>query len=297
MTIRGVLAPIPTPFTDDEAIDLAAWGANIDRWMDTPLLGLVVLGSTGEAPLIDDDEADRLIREARGRVPRDRLLIAGTGRQSTRAAIAASRRAADAGADAVLVRTPSYFKKQLTTAAFVRHYAAVADASPVPVILYNFSALTGVTLPVEAVAELVDHPNIVGLKESGPDMGYVGDLIGVARDGFNVLVGSAPTFYASLALGASGGILALACAIPDACVRIYEHAAAGRHEEARALQRQVIPLARLVTSVHGIPGLKAALGELGYVGGRPRRPLEPIGADAAAAIRRQIEQLAAVPVG
>ena len=137
MTIRGVLAPIPTPFTDDEAIDLAAWGANIDRWMDTPLLGLVVLGSTGEAPFIDDDEADRLIREARGRVPRDRLLIAGTGRQSTRAAIAASRRAADAGADAVLVRTPSYFKKQLTTAAFVRHYAAVADASPVPVILYN----------------------------------------------------------------------------------------------------------------------------------------------------------------
>ncbi len=297
MTIRGVLAPIPTPFTDDEAIDLAAWGANIDRWMDTPLLGLVVLGSTGEAPFIDDDEADRLIREARGRVPRDRLLIAGTGRQSTRAAIAASRRAADAGAEAVLVRTPSYFKKQLTTAAFVRHYAAVADASPVPVILYNFSALTGVTLPVEAVVELVDHPNIIGLKESGPDMGYVGDLIGVARDGFNVLVGSAPTFYASLALGASGGILALACAIPDACVRIYEHAAAGRHEEARALQRQVIPLARLVTSAHGIPGLKAALGELGYVGGRPRRPLEPVGADAAAAIRRQIEQLAAVPVG
>ena len=197
----------------------------------------------------------------------------------------------------MLVRTPSYFKKQLTTAAFVRHYAAVADASPVPVILYNFSALTGVTLPVEAVVELVDHPNIIGLKESGPDMGYVGDLIGVARDGFNVLVGSAPTFYASLALGASGGILALACAIPDACVRIYEHAAAGRHEEARALQRQVIPLARLVTSAHGIPGLKAALGELGYVGGRPRRPLEPVGADAAAAIRRQIEQLAAVPVG
>ena len=297
MTIRGVLAPIPTPFTDDEAIDLAAWRANIDRWMDTPLRGLVVLGSTGEAPLVDDDEADRLIREARGRVPGDRLLIAGTGRQSTRAAIEASRRAADAGADAVLVRTPSYFKKQLTTAAFVRHYAAVADASPVPVILYNFSALTGVTLPVDAVAELGRHPNIVGLKESGPDMSYVGDLIGAAPEGFSVLVGSAPTFYASLALGASGGILALACAIPDACVRIYEHAAAGRHDAARALQRQVVPLARLVTSAHGIPGLKAALTELGYDGGRPRRPLAPVGADAADEIRRQIEQFAAAPAG
>ena len=259
MTISGVLAPIPTPFTDDEAVDLDAWRANIDRWMATPLRGLVVLGSTGEAPLVDDDEADRLIREARGRVPGDRLLLAGTGRQSTRAAIAAARRAADAGADGVLVRTPSYFRKQLTTEAFVRHYAAVADASPVPVVLYNFSALTGVTLPVEAVARLVDHPNIVGLKESGPDLGYVGDLIGVARDGFSVVVGSAPTFYASLALGASGGILAVACAIPDACVRIYEHVAAGRHDEARALQRQVVPLARLLTTRHGIPGLKAAL--------------------------------------
>ncbi len=297
MTINGVLAPIPTPFTDDEAVDLDAWCANIDRWMATPLRGLVVLGSTGEAPLVDDDEADRLIREARRRVPRDRLLLAGTGRQSTRAAVAAARRAADAGADGVLVRTPSYFKKQLTAEAFVRHYAAVADVSPVPVVLYNFSALTGVTLPVEAVARLVDHPNIVGLKESGPDLGYVGDLIGVARDGFSVVVGSAPTFYASLALGASGGILALACAIPDACVRIYEHAAAGRHDEARALQRRVVPLARLLTTRHGIPGLKAALDELGYAGGRPRRPLAPVGADAAREIRRQIEQIAAAPAG
>ncbi len=297
MTITGVLAPIPTPFTDDEAIDLDAWRANIDRWMDTRLRGLVVLGSTGEAPLVDDDEADLLIREARGRVPGDRLLLAGTGRQSTRGAVAAARRAADAGADGVLVRTPSYFKKQLTAEAFVRHYAAVADASPVPVVLYNFSALTGVTLPVEAVARLVDHPNIVGLKESGPDMGYVGDLIGVARDGFSVLVGSAPTFYASLALGASGGILALACAIPDACVRIHEHVAAGRHDEARALQRQVVPLARLLTTRHGIPGLKAALDELGYAGGRPRRPLAPAAPDAAQEIRRQIEQFAAAPAG
>ena len=189
-------------------------------------------------------------------MPGGRLLIAGTGRQSTRAAVAAARRAADAGADGVLVRTPSYFKKQLTAEAFVRHYAAVADASPVPVVLYNFSALTGVTLPVEAVARLVDHPNIVGLKESGPDLGYVGDLIGVARGGFSVLVGSAPTFYASLALGASGGILALACAIPDACVRIYEHVAAGRHDEARALQRQGGPARAVADHRSRHPGVE-----------------------------------------
>ena len=291
MTFRGVFAPIPTPFTDDGEIDLAAWRDNIDRWMGTGLHGLVVLGTNGEAPLVDDDEADRLIAAARERIPADRVLIAGTGRQSTRSAILASRRAADRGADAVLVRTPSCFTGQLTTSTFIRHYTAVADASPVPVLLYNFSAFTGVTLPVEAAAALSIHENIVGLKESGPDMSYVGDLVGLAPDGFSVLVGSAPTFFTSLALGAHGGVLALACVAPAACLRLYELVHAGRYDEARELQRHVTPLAKLVTSIHGVPGLKAALSLIGYVGGRPRLPLDPVGDDAVAQIRRQIDLL------
>ena len=191
----------------------------------------------------------------------------------------------------MLVRTPSYFKGQLTTSTFIRHYTGVADASPVPVLLYNFSALTGVTLPVEAAAALSIHENIVGLKESGPDMSYVGDLVGLAPDGFSVLVGSAPTFFSSLALGAHGGILALACVAPAACLRLYELVHAGCYDEARELQRHVTPLAKLVTSIHGIPGLKAALSLIGYVGGRPRLPLEPVGDDVVAHIRRQIDLL------
>ena len=297
MTFSGVFAPIPTPFADDGELDLAAWRDNVDRWMGTGLRGLVVLGSNGEAPLIDDDEADRLIAAARERVPADRVLIAGTGRQSTWSTISASRRAADGGADAVLVRTPSYFKGQMTTAAFIRHYTAVADASPVPVLLYNFSALTGVTLPVEAVAELSIHENIVGLKESGPDMSYVGDLVGLAPDGFSVLVGSAPTFFTSLTLGAHGGVMALACVAPDACVQIYELVRAGRYDEARELQRHVTPLAKLVTSIHGIPGLKAALSLIGYVGGRPRLPLEPVADDVVVQIRRQLDLVSTIRSG
>ncbi len=289
MTLSGVFAPIPTPFADDSEIDLAAWRDNVDRWMGTGLHGLVVLGSNGEAPLVDDDEADRLIAAARARIPVERVLIAGTGRQSTRSAISASRRAADAGADAVLVQTPSYYKGQMTTAAFIRHYSTVADASPVPVLLYNFSALTGVTLSVEAAAALAIHENIVGLKESGPDMSYVGDLVALAPDGFSVLVGSAPTFFTSLALGAHGGVLALACVAPAACLQIYELVRTGRHDEARELQRDVTPLAKLVTSSHGVPGLKAALSLIGYVGGRPRPPLLPVGDDVVAQIRRQID--------
>ena len=289
MTFSGVFAPVPTPFADDGEIDLAAWRDNIDRWMGTGLRGLVVLGTNGEAPLIDDDEADRLIAAAREQIPSDRILIAGTGRQSTRSAIRATVRAADRGADAVLVRTPSYYRRQLTTSTFIRHYTTVADASPVPVLLYNYSALTGVTLPVEAAAALSIHENIVGLKESGPDMGYVGDLVGLVPDGFSVLVGSASTFFTSLALGAHGGVLALACVAPAACLRLYDLVQAGCFEEARELQRHLTPLAKLVTSIHGIPGLKAALPLIGYVGGRPRLPLEPVDDDVVEQIRRQID--------
>ena len=294
MSIQGVFAPIPTSFTDTGELDLAGWRSNITRWMGTRLHGLVVLGSNGEAPLIDDDEAERLIGEARQQIQSDRLLIAGTGRQSTRATIEASRRAGQVGADLVLVRTPSYFKGQLTTSAFIDHYTAVADASPVPVLLYNFTAVTGVRLPVEAVAELAGHANIVGIKESGPDLSYVGDLVGLAGDGFSVLVGSAPTFLSSLVLGADGGILALASVAPDECLQIYDFVRARSFDEALAMQRSVTPLAKLVTSIYGVPGLKAALAEIGYIGGIPRMPLLPLEAGPVAQIREQVAQLQAV---
>ena len=272
MTFRGVFAPIPTAFADAGELDLASWRANVDRWMASGLHGLVVLGTNGEAPLVDDDEADRLIATARERMPAGRALIAGTGRESTRGVIGASRRAAAAGADAVLVRTPSFFKAQMTAGGFIRHFTAVADASPVPVLLYNIAAMTGVTLPVADVAALATHENIVGIKESGPDMSYVGELASLVPDGFSVLVGSAPTFFSSLVLGAHGGVMALACVAPEACVRIYDLVRAGRYDEALVLQRQVTPVAKLVTSVHGVPGLKAALTLVGDTGGRPRLP-------------------------
>ena len=290
MTLDGVLPPIPTPFRDD-ALDADALGRNVDRWMTTRLLGVVVLGSNGEAPLIDEVEADRAIGTVREHVPRERLVIAGTGRESTRAAADAARRAAALGADAVLVRTPSYFKPQMTADAFVRHYTAVADASPVPVLLYNFTALTGVTLPVAAVTRLAEHPNILGMKESGSDMGLVGDLIDQTPNDFRMLVGSAPTFYSALLLGARGGILALACVVPDLCVDLYDLVQANRLAEARALQRELTPLARLVTRVHGVPGLKAALSLVGYAGGEPRPPLRPVTEAAVADLRQALDAL------
>ncbi len=291
MRLEGVLPPIPTPLADDR-VDEAAMRANVARWMETRIRGVVVLGSNGEAPLLDEDESDAAIAAAREQVPRDRLCLAGTGRESTVAAVRAARRAAALGADAVLVRTPAYFRTQLTAAALTDHYTAVADAAPVPVILYNFTALTGVTLPVESVARLAEHPNVVGMKESGSDLRFVSALIDATPDAFAVMAGSAPVFYASLLVGAAGGILALASAVPDLCVEVYDLVREGRFDEARAAQRRLTPLAGLVTSTHGVPGLKAALSLLGYAVGDPRPPLRPAGPAAVEEIRRALAQLA-----
>ncbi len=173
----GIHTPIATPFQEDGTVDEMALRRNIARWMQTPLTGLVVLGSNGEAPQLDDFEADDVVTIAREGVPRDRTFIVGTGRESTRATIQAGKRAAEGGADAVLVRTPSFFKAQMTAEVLERHYRDVADASPVPVLLYNVAMFTGVTLPVDSVARLSEHPNIVGMKESGSDIGYIADCV------------------------------------------------------------------------------------------------------------------------
>src|SRR6266571_7329268 len=209
MNLSGVFAPLPTPFDEQDRVDTARLTKAIARWVTTPLTGFVVLGSNGEAVLLDDFEADRVIVAAREAVPRGRTLIIGTGRESTQAAIKAAKRAAEHGADALLVRTPGFFKNQMTTDAFVRHYTAVADASPVPVLLYNFTALTGVNLLPAAVSTLATHPNIIGMKESGGDVGVIADLVNGTPKGFNVLAGTTATFFAALSVGAAGGILAL----------------------------------------------------------------------------------------
>lgn len=292
MDLSGVYPPITTPFLDDGCtLDLVGAKSNAERWMTTGLRGLVALGSNGESALVDEAEADRFVETVRAAMPRNRLLIVGTGRESTQATIGASQRAAALGADAVLVRTPSFFKPQMTDEVFLRHYGAVADASPVPVILYNFTALTGVALSVPVVARLSRHPSIVGMKESGGDADFVSSLVEETAGDFQVLVGSAPTFFSSLMCGADGGIMALACVAPDACVSIYDLVRAGQIDDARTLQRKVTPLAKLVTRRYGVPGLKAALGLLGYVGGPPRPPLVPAEPDAVNELSTALEAL------
>jgi 4-hydroxy-2-oxoglutarate aldolase len=290
VNFAAVFPPMVTPFDNDD-IDVRAIGANVEKWARAGVGGVVALGSNGEAPLIDDSESDRVLEAVRDALPSKLLLIAGAGRESTRATIAAATRAAHCGADAVLVRTPSYFKSRMTADAFLRHYTAVADASPVPVLLYNYPALTGVNLTPDAVSRLAQHPNVVGMKETGVDTAQFAAFVASVPASFAVIAGSALVFYPWLCVGATGGILALACVLPEACVALHEHALAGRHPAARALQQELTPLARLVTTTHGVPGLKAAMDLAGYIGGVPRSPLAPASAAAIDEIRAELNRV------
>ncbi len=290
-SFSGVYTPLATPFAADGSLDERGLEANVLRYMRSPLTGLVVLGSNGEAPQLEDDEADRAIAVVRRAMPKHRPLLAGTGRESTAATIAATERAAALGVDAVLVRTPAFYKGQMTTDAFVRHYTQVADRSPVPVLLYNVTVYTGVNLLPDAVAALSQHPNIAGIKETNSDMVQFAEYLARAKEGFLVLAGGASTYYSALALGAHGAILAVGGVAPDLCVTIFKLASEGRFDEARRLRRKLSPLAKLVGATYGVPGLKAALNLLGYAGGLPRPPLQPVSEPAIAQIREQLKEL------
>ncbi|MDH4064899.1 MAG: dihydrodipicolinate synthase family protein [Acidobacteriota bacterium] len=271
----GLYHPLVTPFASDGGVDTGAIARNAAKYLATPLTGLVVLGSNGESPQLDDDESDRVIAAVRDVVPQDRPVLAGAARESTRATIAACRRAASLGVSAVMVRTPSFYKNMMTTDAFVRHYTEVAEASPAPVLLYNVTLYTGVTLQADAVGLLSQHPNIVGIKESGNDMQLLGDYLAEATDDFVVLCGSATSYYSALALGAHGGVLALSGIVPDLCMELARLVSEGRYPEARALQSRLLPMARAIGAQHGVPALKAALSLIGFETGDPRPPLRP----------------------
>jgi 4-hydroxy-2-oxoglutarate aldolase len=290
MNLRAVFPPMPTPFLDGE-VHTAAISSNIGRWMRSGLGGVLVLGTNGEAPLLEDDESDRVIEAARGAVPSERALLVGAGRESTRATITAARRAGAGGADAVVVRTPSLYRAHTPVSALADHYLAVAESSPIPVLLYNYPAFTGVNLTPELIGRLAEHPNILGVKETSTDAAQFTEMAGVVPDRFTILSGSAPGCFAALCAGARGAILAIACVAPDACLELVELTRAGRLAEGLALQQRLTPLARAVTTTFGIAGLKAALDIAGYVGGEPRPPLCPLASDAIQKIRTLFERL------
>jgi len=271
----GTHLPVTTPFdsvTGD--VDLVAFRANLRHWFSSPIRGVLVAGTTGEGVLLDDGERASLIEASTDLVPDGALLIAGTGAESTRHTIRQSREAAAAGADAVLVSPPAYFKGAMTPEALARHFRAVADDCPVPVLVYQVPLrMSTLDLPTGLIGELSRHPNIAGIKDSRGKLELVGELVSQTESGFQVLVGSGAHLYGALEVGAVGGIVAVGLLATDAAAEIPVAYREGRRAEAGRLQERIAPVHQQIVADMGVPGVKAALDLLGLHGGVPRPPL------------------------
>jgi 4-hydroxy-2-oxoglutarate aldolase len=286
----GVLLPITTPFQRDGAVDLSGLRSNIVKWNKTEIAGYVVLGSTGERVNLNADEQLEVIATAREDVPGNLIFIAGVGEQSTRGTIQEIERLArTVSVDAVLVITPHFYRTAITQAALVAHYAAVADASSVPLILYSMPALTGIKIEPPTAAVLSEHPNIIGIKDSSNDIAALQETIKLVQDDFAVLTGNGTVLREACGAGACGAILAVGCVAPELCLQIFRAAKSGEHERSERLQGSLTPLAAAVTTRFGIGGLKAALDMVGYAGGHVRAPLRAPDDKARAEISRCVK--------
>jgi 4-hydroxy-2-oxoglutarate aldolase len=289
MDLSGVYAALTTPFAADGSVAIADLKQNIQRYDATGLAGYAVQGSTGESVLLSRAEWDSVLVAAKEAASPKKKLLAGTGVESTAETISRTKRAAELGYHAALVKTPYYYKPMYKPEVFIAHYRRVADASPIPVLLYSVPQFTGISLEAPEVAVLAEHPNIIGIKESSGHVQRVGEMVAATPASFQILTGGAGVLLPSLVVGAKGAILALASALPEKCVELYELTRRGQIETARELQKNLLRASKLIVSELGIPGVKFVMDQRGYHGGEPRLPLLPL---AEAAKRRVLELLA-----
>lgn len=293
--LAGMMAPVVSTFDEDGGLAREAFERNAHAHLAVGMSGLVVAGSSGEAALLDDDERAQLVAWARAAVPNDRWLIAGVGAESTRQTVRRARAAADAGADAVLVVAPHYYLRRMGEDALRAHFTTVADASSVPVLLYNVPAYAHLVLSPALVHALSEHPNVIGMKDSAGDLPTLERYLDARSASFRVITGSGQTVQQALALGADGGILAVALFAGALSVGLYDAACAGDVVTAVALQARLTPLAREIVAGMGPPGLKAAMDLVGLDGGAPRAPLLRVDADEHARVARVLAEAGVLP--
>lgn len=278
MKLQGIFPAIATPFDNHGDLYKIKVQHNIERWNRTGLSGYVVCGSTGEAALLSSEERLRLFEWVAKSAAAEKILIAGTSAESVREAVRLTNGAAEFGYKAALVLPPHYyraiFSKPESQLLFFR---AVADQARIPILLYHFPQVSGIDLLPETVAALAEHPNIIGMKDSSGNLEGTKAFIQAAPKDFQVLTGSANVLADSLAAGCSGGILALANAVPYACISIWEAHRTRETEAAQDWQERIRPAATILNTAYGIPGLKHAMDLMGYFGGPPRLPLVPVG--------------------
>lgn len=276
LKLNGIFPPIPTSFDMNENLALDKMKSNLETLSRFDLSGFLILGSNGESVMLSENEKIQVFESARVAIPKNKIMLAGTGGQSTKETISLSKSAAIAGADAILVLNPFYYKGLMTKEALVAHYFAVADASTIPVIIYNMPANSGLDMSAETIVDISTHPNIIGMKDSSGNVVKMGDVLGKVKSGFQLLAGSAGFLLPTLSIGAVGGILALSNIAPEQCLSIYQNFQAENYSLAREMQIELIAVNSAVTSRWGIPALKAAMDYIGLYGGSARKPILPL---------------------
>jgi 4-hydroxy-2-oxoglutarate aldolase len=289
MDLAGLYPALTTPFAPDGSVSIADIKHNIARYNATGLRGYVAMGSTGESVLLSHAEWETVLVAVKEAAAPGKRLIAGTGAESTAETIEKTKRAAQLGYEVALVKTPHYYKPAYKPEVFIAHYRRVADASPIPILLYSVPVFTGITLEAPEIGVLAQHPNIIGIKDSSGVVLRASETLAVVPLDFNLLVGSPATLLASVTVGAKGGILALASALPELCVQLFDLARRGPLDEARVLQTTLLKASAAVVSEAGIAGIKFVMDQRGLRGGIPRLPLL---APSEPAKRRMLEMLA-----
>ena len=284
------MPPITTPFNGD-GVAYDKLKENFRKWNQTGLSGYLVLGSNGETVYLSEAEKIKVIEVSREAIPKEKILLVGTGMESTAETIRFTNEAGRLGADMALVVTPHYFKGSMKPQVLYDHFMAVAEASRIPILVYNVPQFTGVNMEPSLVAKLSQHSNIIGAKDSSGNIDQLGQIVHQSAKDFGVFVGSAPVLFPALCVGAIGGILAVANALPELCLRITVLYGEGKYASARELQNRLTPIAKAVTATYGIGGLKVAMDLRGYFGGEPRAPLKKAGPEAEAALKGLLEEL------
>ena len=272
--IKGVIPPMITPFDENDDVDYDKFVANVEKWNEYDLVGYLVLGSNSETVYLTEEEKLKLVELTVKYRKEGKLVMVGTGMESTRDTIALTNKAADLGADCALILTPFYYGGKMNDEALINYFTEVADNVKIPVLIYNVTKFTHVNISPKAVGVLSKHPNIIGMKDSSGNIPQLIDFKSVVdMEKFNLMVGTASAWFPALTLGVEGSVMALANCNPGECVEVQKEFEAGNVEKAREIYERVFPVNSAVTGKYGIAGLKYACDLLGFSGGLVRKPL------------------------
>lgn len=289
-SLSGIIPPVPTPFDNKGDLYFDMIQKNLNHLNSFDLRGYLLLGSNGELVMLSEKERIKVLESARLFISESKVMMAGTGCQSTKQTIEFTFNAAKAGVDVALVLNPSYYKSQMTPTALVNHYKKVADASPIPVVIYNMPANSGIDMDAETIFRISQHNNIIGLKDSGGNVTKIGALAEMCDQEFQILAGGAGFFIPALSVGATGGILALANILPQYCIDLHNMFMQGEMKSAKELQTRLISINTAITRKWGIPALKATMDMIGLYGGPVREPLLPIEPDQKEHLKNLLEE-------